>query len=176
MCQLAELGQDDSELALCGGELALERRVAAAELPAREPDRDAQGQQALLRPVVEVALELPALRVGGRDEPRARETQPFELGAPRSVQALVLDRESSGRGDLLREARVVEQAAAVDEGGDLATSGHHAGGDAVGITWQGRRATVRVDPARLAVEAVEQPQRGVAESVRKLALEAARRR
>ena len=32
-------------------------------------------------PVVQVALELPALRVGGRDEPRARETQPFELGA-----------------------------------------------------------------------------------------------
>ena len=107
---------------------------------------------------------------------RARETQPFELGAPRSVQALVLDRESSGRGDLLREPRVVEQAAAVHEHGDLAASGHHARGDAVGITWQGRRLALRVDPARLTVEAVEQPQRGVAESVRKLALETARRR
>ena len=166
--QLAELGQGDSELALGGGELALERRIAAAELPPREPDRDAQRQQALLRPVVQVALELPALRVGGRDEPRARDAAVRAGRAAKRAGARARSRVERPRRSL-REARVVEQAAAVHEHGDLAATGHHARGDAVGVTWQGRRLTLRVDPARLTVEAVEQPQRGVAESVRKLA-------
>jgi hypothetical protein len=94
--QLAELGERDSELPLRGGKLALQRWVSVPELPAGQPHRNAQGQQALLRPIVQVALELTALPVGGGNDPCARETQAVELRAAESVQALVLDRESSG--------------------------------------------------------------------------------
>ena len=157
MRQLAELGQGDSELALGGGELALERRIAAAKLPAREPTAMLSVSRRCCAPS-QVALELPALRVGGRDEPRARETQPFELRAAKHAGARARSRVERPRRSL-REPWVVEQTAAVHEHGDLAATGHHARGDAVGITRQGRgwpsESIQPGSPSRL-----EQPARG----------------
>jgi hypothetical protein len=86
--QLAKLGQGDSELRLCGGELALERRVATAELPAHEPDRNAQRQQVLLRTVVKVALDTAALGVSGRHNACPRRTQLVGLALERFERRL----------------------------------------------------------------------------------------
>ena len=57
-----ELGIDLRELGL---ELA---RIPFAREPEREPDR----QQVLLRAIVQIALDPPALRVAGRHDPPAR--------------------------------------------------------------------------------------------------------
>ena len=132
---------------------------AAAELAAGEPIAERERDQALLRAVVQVALESAALGVGGRDDARARRPQLRQVGAPRGVQPLVLERQSRGGGDLGHECGVVEQSAAVHERatprGPPAT---------IGVVWRspvGRRrggAAVGVDPA-VAVERWSSSQR-----------------
>ena len=74
----------------------------------------------LLRAVVQVALEPPALGVAGRDDPLARRLQ---LGEPRlglRVQALVLERDRRRGADRLDQLGVVVERGVVDERGDLA--------------------------------------------------------
>ena len=68
-------------------------RIRFCEEPQLQRDRD----QALLRAVVQVALEPPALGVAGRDDPLARGLQ---LGQPRlrlGLQVLVLERDRGRR-------------------------------------------------------------------------------
>ena len=73
--ELAELLESQGKLdARCaqdlvrGVDVALEPRL-------REPEREREGDETLLRAVVEVALEAPALRVAGLDDARTRREQ-----------------------------------------------------------------------------------------------------
>ena len=70
-------------------------RVAGRDPAPREPDGEGDRDQALLRAVVQVALERAALGVGGGDDPRARRAQLLEPGTPGRVQALVLERKAA---------------------------------------------------------------------------------
>ena len=70
--QLAQLRRAPGEIVLrCGEELAGGRRVAL-ELGADHAELERDGDEPLLRAVVEVALEPPALGVADLDDPRAR--------------------------------------------------------------------------------------------------------
>ena len=98
---------------------ASSRRVAPAilSLPSRErgSQRERQPDEPLLRAVVEVALEPPALGVARLDDAGARSAQMLELRARFGLEALVLDREPGRRGDLLDQLGVVEQVRAVED-------------------------------------------------------------
>ena len=135
--ELAQLGHRRAQLSLGGGELRVQRGVAGGVPAPSEADADRERHEALLGAVVEVALEPPALAVGGRDDPRARGAQLVELGAPRACRRSCSSASRAAAGDLGDQRRVVEQAAAVDDGGDAAaaadervTSRSGAGGDA----------------------------------------------
>ena len=66
--QLAQLGGRGGQVVdRLVEQLAAERRVASA-LRARQPQRQRQADEALLRAVVQVALEPRARRVGGVDD------------------------------------------------------------------------------------------------------------
>ena len=67
--QLAQLL--DGELGLLAGLADQPERPLGVRLEARlgEPERDGHGDHPLLSPVVQVALDPPALGVGGRDDP-----------------------------------------------------------------------------------------------------------
>ena len=66
---------------------------AAAEPALRAPELERERDEALLRAVVDVALDPAALVVGGRDDARARLLHLLELGAELGVEARVLERE-----------------------------------------------------------------------------------
>ena len=67
----------------------------------REPDRE----QALLRAVVEVALDPPALGVGRRHDPRPRVAHDQQLRAQLGLQPRVLERQPRRRADARPRAR-----------------------------------------------------------------------
>ena len=78
---------------------------------ARRSDSDS-ADEPLLGAVVEVALEALPLGVARLDDPRSRRAQLLETCPHLGLQPLVLEREPRGRGHLLDELLVVEQAAA----------------------------------------------------------------
>ncbi len=89
------------------------RVVADAVL--QQPQLQRDPDEPLLRAVVQVALQPPALGVAGRDDPLARRLQ---LDQPRlrlGVQVLVLERDRGRRGDRLDELRVVVERGVVDQ-------------------------------------------------------------
>jgi hypothetical protein len=81
LCELAQLLECRSELGSCGRHTAGERLVAR-QAPLDQPEREQQRDEALLRPVMEVALEALALRVGRLDDPRSRFSEQLLLPAP----------------------------------------------------------------------------------------------
>ena len=150
--------------------------VAGGVPPAREPDADRERHEALLGAVVEVALEPAALGVGGRDDARARAAQLLELGAARRVQALVLEREPRGHGDLRRPAP--GRRAGPGDGRARRPRGRRPTMRVASRPWPAGSvagATVRVDPALAVVEPVEELQRRVAERRREPLAQAAGR-
>ena len=97
------------------------RRVrgrVGVDLGAQQPQREREHDEPLLRAVVEVALEPPALGVARLDV-RAREARSCSSCARASrLQPLVVEREPGGRADVLEQPGIVEQLGAVDEHGD----------------------------------------------------------
>ena len=94
------------ELVLALGEELLGGRVdVAVEQLEAHPERE----QPLLRAVVEVALQPPALLVAGADDPRPRIAQLDELGAELGLQARVLQREPCGRAGRLEQTGLVDE-------------------------------------------------------------------
>ena len=82
--ELAQLLEREGELLARAGEDLGRRRRVGVELRLREAQRERERDEPLLRAVVEVALELPARVVAGRDDPRARRPELLLLrgGAP----------------------------------------------------------------------------------------------
>ena len=92
-------------------QLARARRVGLEAL-ARELQLDHQRHEPLLRAVVQVAPEPPALGVARLDEPRARRPQRLQPRAQLDLQARVLDRQRRGGGRLDAAARASRPASA----------------------------------------------------------------
>jgi hypothetical protein len=135
--EVAELVKDALELVAEVGEPRGDLRIAFRELP-REPDPDAEGHQVLLRPVVQVALDLSPLGIaGGGDLLAGRD----ELGGRRTelrLEPTVLEREQNGLAGSIDELRVGVQRGVVpdrrdglalscDEARGAPVSGGHAG-------------------------------------------------
>ena len=72
---------------------------------AGEPEVVGEGEEPLLRPVVEVALEPAPRGVAGLDDAVARGAEVLELAEHLGLQALVLEREPDGGADLALELR-----------------------------------------------------------------------
>ena len=89
--------------------------VIRSEPASHETQRERQPDQALLGPVVEVALEPAALGVACLDDAGARRAEVLELGACFGLQALVLEREARRRRDFLDQLGVVEEVGSVED-------------------------------------------------------------
>ena len=87
------------------GEELVDGAVPSAIRPLGELEREADPEQALLRAVVEVALEPPPLGVAGLDDARAGGAYLGELGAQLGLEARVLEREARGGARPPRRAR-----------------------------------------------------------------------
>ena len=121
--ELAQLGDRLLDLVLCARQHVRVGRVTAGS---REPERERERDEPLLRAVVEVALDPPLLGIGRGDDPRPRRPHLGELRAHLGRQTLVLEHEPGRRADGLHERRLVEQCRIVNERGDLlASCGHH---------------------------------------------------
>ncbi len=149
------------------------------ELPPGGVQRQRQGQQALLRAVVQVPLDPQALLVAGLHDPGPRGANLVELGADLGVEALVLDRHArrgAGRLDQSRiQRRVVDQrrqrlAVALHDGG-------HPGAAPGARSRRGQRdrVSIGIHPAALAVEGVDDLQSRIGEGLRQRRLEPAGR-
>ena len=131
---------------------------------AGEPDGEPQAEQRLLGPVVEVALDPAALRVGRGHQPGARFAHVVQPRAQLGLQARVLQRELRGRGHRPEQLRVLEQRRVVDQRRErlVAVVAQHRDAAAVVVVERLRRARgVDVDAA--VGQPVRQLQRGVAE-------------
>jgi hypothetical protein len=96
--ELAELG--DCELKLSDRALEHPNDVAVEQTTQtllRGPELQSERDEALLRTVVEVALDAPALLVAGTDDPRARLLDADDLLLELCLEARVLEREPRGR-------------------------------------------------------------------------------
>ena len=80
----------------------VERVLALGEPVLGEPDRQGDGHEPLLRAVVQVALEPPALRVGRGDDPRLRGGEPLDARGQHRVRARA-EHEARERGVDARE-------------------------------------------------------------------------
>ena len=112
---------DCGELAARRRDELLRRRRVAADVGLDQPQLQRERDEPLLRAVVQVALEPPALGVAGRDDALARGLQ---LGEPRLAtprcEVLVLERDRGRGADRLEQLRVVVERRVVDERRDLA--------------------------------------------------------
>src|SRR5436190_6424265 len=77
-----------------------------------------ESQEALLGPVVEVALEASPLRIARLDDPCARGAKLLELSSDLGLELLVLDRDARPVENLLKQVRLVEQARVVHQSGN----------------------------------------------------------
>ena len=93
---------------------------SSLEALARELQLDHQRDQPLLRAVVQVAAEPPALGVAGLDQPRAGRAQRLQPRAQLDLEPRVLERERGGRGRVAQQLRRLAQRGVVDERADAA--------------------------------------------------------
>ena len=91
----------------------------ARERELQPPQDDPERHQPLLCPVVQVALEPPALLVPGLDDARSRLLDLRELDAHLDSQARDLDREARGGENAAEQVGAVEQRGRMQEDGDL---------------------------------------------------------
>ena len=99
VCELAELGEQQSQLLLRARKLRI-----VAVLGDREADRQRQRHKPLLGSVVKVALQSSAFDVAGLDDSSARRAQLLQLRPQLGVQALILKREANGGRNLVGES------------------------------------------------------------------------
>ena len=97
------------------GEDLLRDAGIGAELRLREPQCERERDEPLLRAVVQVALEPPALGVGGLDEPRARPLQLAELHLELPLQPLALEHQPGARERAFQQLTLVEERSVVLE-------------------------------------------------------------
>ena len=168
--ELAQLGDRLLDLVLRAREHVRVGRVAAR---GREPERDGERDEPLLRAVVEVALDPPPLGVGRGDDPGPRRPHLGELRAHLGRQALVLEHEPRRRAHGLHERRLVEQRRIVDERGDLLALRGHQRDRPVRALRELERSAGGVDVAAV-VEAVGDLERRVAERPREALAQAGR--
>src|SRR5215216_291511 len=147
MRQVPKLGKRLSQALLGDGELVLVTLVLGTELPACEPNRDRQRRQTLLGSIVQVPLERTALRIRCGDDPRARRAKTVEMFAPDRAQALVLEREDGGVGELGGHCGVFEQASPVHERRQLLPAGKDARDLSAPISRELGAPAFAVDPA-----------------------------
>src|SRR4051812_40394494 len=116
--ELAQLLERALQLGARGLEEPRARGRVGVELALREPELERQRDEPLLRAVVEVALEPPALAHRHLDEPGPRGLQLLDPRAQLGLEPLVLqlERRRGRRG--ADEARVVAQRRVVDDGAD----------------------------------------------------------
>ena len=105
----AQLVEPGHQLVVGLAQQALDLGVVAAHARLGQPEREADPEQPLLRTVVQVALEPPALGVAGRDDPRPRGAHLGELGAQLGLQAGVLHGQPCGGPHGLEELAVLVQ-------------------------------------------------------------------
>ena len=113
--QLAQLAEPERELLARPRRAASRRardRLARATRPCRATS--ASVDQALLRAVVQVALQPPALDVAGLDDPGARRAQLVEARLQVRVQTCVLERDRGDRAGGIDQLGLVEQRRVVD--------------------------------------------------------------
>ena len=170
--ECAQLVEPGHQLGVRLAQQLLHLVVVLADARARQPQREPDPEQALLRAVVEVALEPPALGVAGRDDTRARGAHLGELRPQLGLQAGVLDREPSGGANRLEQLAILVQERVVLERGEAlaAVLEHRDRAARVGLG----RGAVEIDVAR--VDPEEQPQRRVAECARERVAHALRGR
>src|SRR5262249_54550160 len=80
--ELAELAEGERELVGRAAQQRLRLARLVVELRQREPERERERDEPLLRTVVQVPLQPPALGVSRLDEPRARRAQLLEVPLP----------------------------------------------------------------------------------------------
>jgi hypothetical protein len=81
-------------------EAGVQLSVAGSDLAPRQPDGKGDSDQALLRPVVQVALECAPFGVGSSHDAGARGAKLLEAGSPSRVQPLVFQRKAGSRNEL----------------------------------------------------------------------------
>ena len=84
------------------------------------PQLHRQRDEPLLRTVVEVALEPPALGVAGLDDPRARSLQLLQASAQLDLQAAVLERQRGRRRDGVEQLGLIVQRRIMHQRRDIA--------------------------------------------------------
>ena len=120
--QLAKLGDGLLQLADRAAEQPLELRIGrSASISLGDAELDRQRDEALLRTVVQVALDPPALVVAGRDEAGTRLPDALELGLDLRLELGVLEGEPGCRCGGLDQLGIVEQDRVVDECRDVRT-------------------------------------------------------
>ena len=112
--QLAKLLERLLQLALGLGEQLLGIRV---DVGAQELQAHPQGQEALLRAVVEIGLESASLVVAGADDAGARLLKLDQLGAELGVQPCVLQRQACSGPGRLQQRGLVDEVSLVDDHG-----------------------------------------------------------
>ena len=129
----------------------------------RHRDRD----QALLCPVVQVALDPPPLGVGRLDEPRPRRLQLDQARPELGLQALILQRQARGGAHGPHELGVVLQHRIVQQRRDRLSVALDEGRTASAVlVWELDRDAVAVDVTLLGREPERQLERRVAERSR----------
>ena len=121
LAELAELVQRRSEGLPCFLDDPTHGLGVRGQLRLGEPERHRDGDEPLLRAVVQVALEPPPFRIGGVDHPRTRDSKLFEPRAQVGLQTFVLEREPGGGTDGVDEIGLILERRIVNEGGDGAT-------------------------------------------------------
>ena len=110
-CESSSLAEAD--------ELLRQRRVGA-DAALDHPQLERDGDEPLLRAVVEVALQPPPFRVAGGDDALARGAQLREPVLGLGLQPRVVERDRGRGGDGLHELRIVVERRVVDEHPELA--------------------------------------------------------
>ena len=146
-CERAQLAEGVDDLGVRLGEELVRRRTSVGEPAAGELEREPDPEQALLRSVMEVALEPPPLGVAGLDDPRPRGAHLCELGAQLCLQARVLEREAGRGADGLEELGLVEERRVMDENCEALPVVLEHGDGAPGLLLRVERGSVRVDVA-----------------------------
>ena len=118
--ELAQLLQRLGELVAGRPDELLRQRRVGADAALDHPQLKGDGDEPLLRAVVEVALQPPPLRVAGGDDALARGAQLREPVLGLGLQPRVVERDRGRGGDGLDELGIVVERRVVDEHPELA--------------------------------------------------------
>jgi hypothetical protein len=150
--------------------------LVGRQFPLEQPQLQRQGDQPLLRAVVQVPLEPAALGLRRLDHPRPRAVQLLQSGLQLGLQPAVLERDPRRRADAVQQLGFVAQRRVVQQGrhrlpGPL-DHGRHEGGAGAG---QLDRRPVAVGPRPPRRQPVGDDERRVAQRTRDQLLQVVRR-